>query len=198
MCPYDAPSGYRRRNLSCPRVGTLLARTVRRSRARISPRWTLYSSMISRKFAGLFEMRLAANTWIQLSCANRIANSTAMANASRLICLSTGGLHLHPARGRLRRPGGHPDEEREQDEVRQQARASVRDERQRDAGERDHACHAAHDDERLHAEDRGETGGEQLPELVLLLDRGLERLAHEHHEQQQHRGVAEQADLLAD
>src|SRR5436190_20915670 len=122
MWPYDGPSGYRRRNWSSPGERTLFARTVRRSLARISPRSTLYSSMISRKFAGLFEMRLAANTWIQLSCANRIANSTAIASARRLICLSIGGLRGGgdggaPGRSRARR---YPHEQAEQDEVRQE------------------------------------------------------------------------------
>src|SRR5947208_16827493 len=126
MWPYRGPSGYRRRNFSCPAVGTLFASTVRRSLARISPRSTLYSWTMSRKFAGLFEMRLAANTWSQFSCANRIANRTAMASARRLICLSTSGLQLL-AHGP--RAGRQPDQQPEEDEVRQQARPAVRDER---------------------------------------------------------------------
>src|SRR5436305_1592175 len=130
MVPYREPLGYRRRNLSCPGVGTLFASTVRRSLPRMAPRCTLYSSMISRKFAGLFEILLAAKTWIQLSWANRIAKSTAIANARRLICLSTGALRSG-AGPRRRRAGRDADEQPEEDEVREQARTAVRDEGER-------------------------------------------------------------------
>ena len=42
---------------------------------------------------------------------------------------------------------GDAQQERQHDEVRDERRAAVRDERQRDAGERDHARHAAEDDD---------------------------------------------------
>ena len=58
-------------------------------------------------------------------------------------------------------------------------RAAVGDERQRHAGERDHARDAADDHERLHAEDGGEPGREELGERSLRLDRDAERAADE-------------------
>ena len=61
-----------------------------------------------------------------------------------------------------RRVVGDAQQDREQREVGDERRSAVRDERQRDAGERDHAGDAADDEERLEAEDRRDAGGEQL------------------------------------
>ena len=59
---------------------------------------------------------------------------------------------------------GDAQQQREQHEVGDERRTAVRDERQRDAGERDHPRDAADDEERLQADDGREPGGEQLRE----------------------------------
>src|SRR5215208_2911590 len=79
--------------------------------------------------------------------------------ARRVICRFT-------SRPRVRAVG---DEEQacEQDEVRDDARAAVADERQRDSRQRDHAQDAAEDDERLQRERERQPCGEQLREAVV-------------------------------
>ena len=77
---------------------------------------------------------------------------------------------------------GDAQQQRDDHEVGDERRPAVRDERQRDAGERDHADDAADDDERLDADDRGEPGGEQLRERPVGLDRDAEAAADEQQE----------------
>ena len=87
---------------------------------------------------------------------------------------------------------------REEDEVRDDARPAVGDERQRDPGQRDDAQDAAHDDERLQGEAEGEAGREELREAVLRLQRDAHAADHEDHEDEQQRGRADEPELLRD
>ena len=69
---------------------------------------------------------------------------------------------------------GHDQEQRQQHHVGHDRAAAVGDERQRHAGQGDHARHAADDHEHLQREYRREAGGQQLREAVPGEHRGLE------------------------
>ena len=84
----------------------------------------------------------------------------------------------------------------EQDEVRDDARAAVADERERDAGQRDDPQDAADDDERLQRERERQPGREQLREAVLGEQRDPEAARDEEHVDEQQRRRADQAELL--
>ena len=73
----------------------------------------------------------------------------------------------------------------------------VRDERQRDAGQRHEPEDAADDDERLQREAEAEPGGEQLREAVLR-DQGDAHPARRARGREEHRGRADQPELLRD
>src|SRR4051812_35306276 len=73
----------------------------------------------------------------------------------------------------------------EDEEVRDDARASVRDERECDSGERNDAQNPADDDERLEREAEREAGGEQLREAVTGEDRDPEATEREDHVHEQ-------------
>ena len=118
-----------------------------------------------------------ATRWIALSCRSaRPAAPTSASTSSR-----RSARRAAPTRPRARRvicrftsapaaaTGAVRDEQqqREQDEVRDDARAAVGDERQRDPGQRDDAQDAADDDERLQREAEREPGREQLREAVV-------------------------------
>ncbi len=109
---------------------------------------------------------------------------------------ASGPCDRHPAGWQATRRD--PDQQREQDEVRHQARPPVRDEGQRDPGERDDPGDAGHDDERLEGDHGRQAHGQQLAEPVLAGDGRLEPPADEHDVAQQDRRGAEQAELLAD
>src|SRR3954465_12891401 len=87
-------------------------------------------------------------------------------------------------------------EPRENEEVGEDARASVRDERQSDSGERDDAQDPADDDERLEREAEREARGEQLREAVTGEDRDAEAAEREDHVDEQEAGGADQPELL--
>ena len=87
---------------------------------------------------------------------------------------------------------------RQHDEVRDDARTAVADERQRDPGQRDHPQHAADDDERLQGEAEREAHGEELREAVLGENRRPEAAQAEHHEDEQEGGDAHEAQLLGE
>ena len=89
-------------------------------------------------------------------------------------------------------------EQREQDEVRDDARAAVGDERERDPGQRDHAQDAADDDEGLQREAERQSGGEQLREAVVGQQRNAHPTRDEEHEDEQQPGGADEAELLRD
>ena len=93
---------------------------------------------------------------------------------------------------------GDAQEQGEEHVVGDQRRAAVGDERQGDAGERQQPGDAADDDERLHAEQRGEPGGEQLLERRLGPHGDAQAGADQQQEGDEHGGGAEQAELLAD
>ena len=97
-------------------------------------------------------------------------------------------------------PGAVGDEQqqREQDEVRDDRRPAVGDERQRDAGQRDELRDAADDDEDLQREHGGQAGREQLGERVRRDHRGLEAALDDQQVDEQHRGAAEQPELVDD
>ena len=148
-----------------------------------------------------------ATRWIALSCRSarsprrprlpvrrrddeRGEQRRARRRASREICLFTRALRL---RVRAVRDEQQP---REQDEVRDDARAAVADERQRDPGQRDQPQDAADDDERLQREAEREAGGEQLREAVLGEQRDAEAARDEEHVDEQQRGGADEPELL--
>ena len=87
---------------------------------------------------------------------------------------------------------------REQDEVGDDARPAVRDERERDPGQRDDAEDAADDDERLQREPEREPCGEELREAVLRLQRDAHPADDEDHEHEQQRRRADEPELLCD
>src|ERR671935_2724249 len=87
-----------------------------------------------------------------ISAASRITAAT----ASFVICLFTLGAP------RCVGAVGDQEQAREQDEVRDHARAAVADERKRDPRERDQPQDAADDDERLQGEAEGEPGRGEL------------------------------------
>ncbi len=60
----------------------------------------------------------------------------------------------------------HADEQRDNNPIREQRRAAVREEGQGQAGQRDDARHPADDDEALQPEHKGEPGGEEFAEAV--------------------------------
>ena len=72
------------------------------------------------------------------------------------------------------------------------------DEGQRDAGERDEPGHAAHDDERLQHDDRGEAHGRKRAHVAFRARRRHEPADGEAQEQKQHAGCAQKADLFGD
>src|SRR3954454_16587319 len=122
-------------------------------------------------------MRNCATRWIALSCfAFRLAGahvcqyvvatisaarSSSPTSAIREICL------FMPGSSRRVGPFGDEQQAREQQEVRDDGRAAVGDERERDPRQRDDPQHAADDDERLEREAEGEAGGEELGEAVV-------------------------------
>ena len=68
--------------------------------------------------------------------------------------------------------------------------------RERDARQRDDACDAADDDERLEREAEREPGGEELREAVTSKERDLEAAQDEDHVEEQQPGDADQPELL--
>ncbi len=73
------------------------------------------------------------------------------------------------------------NETREDDEVGQQARPTVGDERQRYAGQWQDARHAPGDERRLRSEDDAESGRGERVEIRSLSQRDEERARTEHH-----------------
>ena len=96
------------------------------------------------------------------------------------------------------RPVRDEEEKREQDEVRDDARAAVGDERKRDPGQRDDAQHAADDDERLQREAEGQPCGQQLREAVVRLQRDAHPPDDEEHEHEEERRSSDEPELLGD
>ena len=86
----------------------------------------------------------------------------------------------------------------EDEEVRDDRRAAVGHEGQRDPGQRDDPQDAPDDDERLQREAEGEPGGEQLREAVVGLQRDLHPAGDEEHEDEQQSGDADEAELLGE
>ena len=100
-------------------------------------------------------------------------------------------------RGRLdaavRQGEQQPDDER----VREQRRAAVRDERQRDARQRHELEVARRDDERLDADHEAETRGEQRPEVVGRRGRDAQAALDHHEVEPEDRQHPDQPQLLA-
>src|SRR5262245_7712290 len=89
-------------------------------------------------------------------------------------------------------------EAREQDEVGDDARPAVADERERDPGQRDDPQDAADDDERLQREAEREPEREQLREAVLCEHRHPEPAQAEEHVDEQQCGRADEPELLGE
>src|SRR6478672_5086517 len=79
-----------------------------------------------------------------------------------------------------------------------EARAAIRDERQRNPGQRGEPHHGREIDRRLPADERGQTGREPLAEGVLALQRDLQAEVREGAVGGDHGGRADEAELLAD
>ncbi len=93
---------------------------------------------------------------------------------------------------------GDAQHDRDQGEVGNERRAAVGDERQRDAGERDHAQHTADNEERLEPEDRRDAGCEQLGERPHRVDRDAEHAADHQQERGDDGDGAGEPELLSD
>src|ERR1700694_32259 len=87
-------------------------------------------------------------------------------------------------------------EAREQDEVGDDARSAVADERKRDPGQGDYSQDAADDDERLEREAEGQSDRKQLREAVLCQQRDPEAAEADEHVDQQDRRRSDEAELL--
>ena len=116
------------------------------------------------------------------------ASSSSATSARREICLFIV----------VRSPGWRRAAAPRAAEVRDDRRAAVRDERQRDPGQRDDPQDAADDDERLQREAERQAGGEQLREAVVGLQRDLHAARDEEHEDEQQRRGADEAELLGE
>ena len=106
-------------------------------------------------------------------------------------------VHARPLRLRVRAVRDE-QEQRQQDEVRDDARAPVGDEGQRDPGQGNHPQDAADDDERLEREAERQSRGEQLREAVVGHQRHPHPARDEEHEDEQQAGGADEAELLRD
>src|SRR5688572_15006720 len=178
-----SPCGYsRRKSKSSPSSsGSDVATTVP-SAVTMSPRGREKSRIALRTLRGSLASSSAWNTWRYVSCAARARINTMQASPTRrmarfTVASSPADRHRGPARLRLgARRGlvGDAQQQRHDHEVGDQGRATVGDERQRDAGEGDETGHAAEDEEGLDREDGGEPGGEQLGERPVGLDRDAE------------------------
>ena len=93
---------------------------------------------------------------------------------------------------------GDAHEQRQQDVVGQQGGSAVADERERHARQRHDPGDAADDHERLHADDGGEPGGQQLLEGPLGLDGDAQPAAHHQQVGDDDRRPPQQAQLLAE
>ena len=106
--------------------------------------------------------------------------------------------HRASLRFAVRRVVGDAQQQRDQDVVRDERRAAVGDERQRHAGERQHAGDPRHDDERLDADQHRETGGEEPLEGHLGAQRDAQPGADDQEVGDEHAGGTDEAELLAD
>ena len=97
-----------------------------------------------------------------------------------------------------RRPVGQRQQQPDDDGVRQQRRAAVADERQRDAGQREELEVAGRDDERLDADDEGEAGREDRPEVVGGRGADPQPALDDDEVQAEDREHADQPELLAE
>ena len=155
----------------------------------------------------------SATRWIALSCRSARpfaahacqyvvptisdASRTSPTTATRVIW----SVHELPSTRELARrvrPVRDEQEAREQDEVGDDARPAVADERERDPGQRDDPQDAADDDERLQREAEREPEREQLREAVLGEHRDPESAQAEEHVDEQQRRRADQPELLGE
>ena len=161
------------------------------------PRGWLKSRRISRVLFGLSLSSAAWNTVSRLSCTNSTAKQHDQAEPEQ-----RGSAGSSRLAGRPRWPSGgvvgDAQEEREQHVVGDERRPAVGHERQRDAGEGQHADDAGDDDERLHADQHGEPGREQALERHLGAQRDAQAGADHQQVGDQHRAGADEAELLAD
>ena len=167
------------------------------------PRGAEKSRTTSQLFSGLSCSSCAPKTVHRLTRTNSAAYS-ASTNRPRLrICLPTAQptIWVWSRRSASPRPGVAPEmrsSSGDQHEVGDQRRAAVRHERQGYAGQRHQPHDAAHDDERLHADEGGEAHGEQALEPVARAQGDAQAGADDQHEGDEHGGGAQQAQLLDD
>ena len=93
---------------------------------------------------------------------------------------------------------GEDEQEPDDESVGEQRRAAIRDERQRDPGQRDELEIAARDDERLHADHERETRREERPEVVMRRGGDAKPARHDDEVQAKDRQQADQSQLLSD
>src|SRR5437773_6473651 len=89
-------------------------------------------------------------------------------------------------------------EDADRDELHHEARPAVRDERQRDPGQRREPEDGRKVDRRLAADETGQAGGQPLAEGIPTLERGLQAGPCEEHIGEDERRGADEAELLAD
>ena len=112
--------------------------------------------------------------------------------------MQAGGGAVEHLRAHARGLVARAQQEAHDDEAAQKRGATLADEGKGEAGQRDEARDAAHDDERLQHDHARQAHGHEAGHVGLRARRGQEAADGEAQEQQQHAGGAQKADFLGD